>query len=189
MSAYHDLSLTGLLARAGATIRGQTRADCPKCKHYRSLSFDKSKAVYHCHGAGCDFSGGRFKLARELGLVARLSPTRYREFRQHHERAERTARQLFGRIQARRFVLLEDLRSSNRLEQRAHEAGTDHPATWPALALVYAEQPRIEAELAILENASARDLVRFIGSDEQTRADIVRTVIEGDAQGSGPLSL
>jgi ribosomal protein L37AE/L43A len=189
MSAYQDLSLIGLLARAGAPIRGHSRADCPKCKRSRSVSFDECKGVYHCHAAGCEFSGGALKLARELGFVERLSPAKYRDLREHHDRAARVAQALFERIQARRFELLEELRSSSRLEQHAHEAGSDHPATWPALALVYAEQPRIEAELAVPESTPARDLVRFLGSDERTRAEIVAKVIERDAQGSEPLVL
>ena len=70
-TAQH-FALTDLLTRAGAHIRGR-RADCPRCKRQRAVSFDESRGVYHCHGSGCEFSGGTVKLAREQGLVARLT--------------------------------------------------------------------------------------------------------------------
>ena len=75
-TAQH-FALTDLLTRAGAHIRGR-RADCPRCKRQRAVSFDESRGVYHCHGSGCDFSGGTVKLAREQGLAARLTAAEYR---------------------------------------------------------------------------------------------------------------
>jgi hypothetical protein len=69
-------ALTDLLTRAGARIRGR-RADCPRCKRHRTVSFDESRGVYHCHGGGCDFSGGAVRLARELGLTQQLSGAEY----------------------------------------------------------------------------------------------------------------
>ena len=156
------MALTDLLTRAGARIRGRNRADCPRCKRQRAVSFDESKAVFHCHGAGCNFSGGSGTLARELGLGRRLSPAEYREAIDNRQRADRAARLLYDRVQAWRFEFLARLRSLGRLELQAHEAGADHPATWDALALVYREQPAILAELAILEDSSAADLLQFL---------------------------
>ncbi len=77
-------ALTDLLTRAGARIRGR-RADCPKCKRQRTVSFDESRGVYHCHGAGCAFSGGAETLARELGLARQLGEAEYRELRQNRK--------------------------------------------------------------------------------------------------------
>jgi hypothetical protein len=163
-----------LLERAGARIRGGGRADCPRCKRQRAVSFHEGRGVYHCHGEACDFSGGAAKLARELelGLARRLSPAEYRELRQNRERADRAARALYGRIKARRFELLDRLHMLNDLEARAHRLGPDNPDTWDALGRVYAERPGILAELAILETANAADLLRFLsaGLEERKRA-------------------
>src|SRR5208282_2380590 len=125
------LCLTDLLTRAGARIRGR-RADCPRCKRLRTVSFDESRGVYHCHGGGCDFSGGAVRLARELGIARQLSGAEYRELCQNQERADRAARELYGRVKARRLELSEQLRWLGRLEVLAHEAG-DHATTWDAL--------------------------------------------------------
>ena len=161
-------ALADLLTRTGARIRGRGRADCPRCKRQRAVSFDEARAVYHCHGAGCDFSGGAGTLARELGLARRVSRAEYREARENWERADRAARALYGRVQARRFDLLEHLRGLGRLELAAHRAGADHPATWDALALVYRESPVLLAELEILENRGAADVIRFLNADNPT---------------------
>ncbi len=170
-------ALTDLLARAGARIRGR-RADCPKCKRQRTVSFDESRGVYHCHGVGCDFSGGASKLAREQGLITRLTAAEYREVCQERERADQAARALYVRVKARRFELLGELHTLNRLEVRAHEAEPDNPATWDALARVYAEPPTVLVELAILENGGAADLVRFLSADNATRGRVMAVVTE-----------
>jgi hypothetical protein len=60
---------------------------------------------------------------------------------------------------ARRFELLEELPSLDRLEFSAHQAGADHPAAWGALALVHSVRPALLAELTILENCGAADLL------------------------------
>ncbi len=175
-TAQH-LALADLLARTGARIRGRGRADCPKCKRQRSVSFEESRGVYHCHGQGCDFSGGAVKLARELGLARQLSGAEYRELRQNHELADRAARVLYKRVRARRFELLQELRELGRLELEAHEAGLGHAATWDTLALVYPERPALLAELTILEERSAADLIRFLTADAATRVQIVSEVV------------
>ena len=63
------LSVDAERTRTGARIRGNGRADCPRCKRQRAVSFDESRGIHYCHGAGCDFSGGSVKLAREQGLT------------------------------------------------------------------------------------------------------------------------
>jgi hypothetical protein len=171
------LALDDLLTRAGARIRGR-RADCPRCKRLRTVSFDESRGVYHCHGAGCDFSGGAAKLARELGLARQLSGEEYRELRQNQERAGRAARALYERTKTRRLELMDELRGLGRLEAVAHEAGLDHPATWDALEMVYRDRPALLAELAILENCGAADLLRFLSADIATRERVIASVIE-----------
>jgi len=174
-----DFALADLLATAGARIRGRNRADCPKCKRQRTVSFDESRGVYHCHGAGCDFSGGAAKLAREQGLTTRLTVAEYRAICQERERADRAARALYEGVKARRFELLDRLHDLNRLESSAHGAGLTEAAL-ATLATVYRERPGILAELAVLENCGAADLARFLSADSATRESAIdRVLIHG----------
>jgi hypothetical protein len=129
--------------------------------------------LFHCHHAGCDFHGSTGTLARKLGLTRQLSGAEYRELRQNRERADHAARALYERVKARRFELLEEWRGLGRLEVEAHTAGANHPATWGGLALVYRERPAILAELTILENAGAADLLRFLAAHPGAQARVI----------------
>jgi hypothetical protein len=142
------------------------------------VSFDESKAVYHCHGAACDFSGGAGSLARELGLARRLSPAEYREARQNRRLADRAARVLYERVQTRRFDILGRVRTWGQVEVAAHKAGTDHPATWDALTRVYRERPALLAEIEILENWHVADLIRYLTAGTSTQQRVIDRVIE-----------
>lgn len=173
-----QFALDDLLVIAGARIRGRGRADCPRCQRPRALSFDESRGVYHCHGSGCDFSGGAAKLARELGLSRPLGSAEREQFRWKQERADHAARTLYARVQARRFELLNELRALGRLGLLAHEAGANHPATWGALALLYREWPGVAAELRILENCGAADLIRFLSAAPGLREHAIDGVIK-----------
>ena len=178
-----EYDLADLLRRVGARIRGRDRADCPRCKRQRSIAFDESRGVYHCHGQACDFSGGAVKLARHLGFAKQLTPAEYRRLRQERERADRAARALYKQAKARRFKILDELRSLNRVELGAHAAGIDHPATWRALSLVYGERPRMLAELAFLESAPAGELIRFLTASAETHGLVVdRVIADGGVQ-------
>jgi hypothetical protein len=179
MNASAELPFSDLLTRAGAVIRSRTRADCPRCKRQRAINFDESKGVYHCHGAGCDFSGGSAKLARDLGLARTLSRQERGQLHQQYESADRAARVLYARVKARRFELLQELRWLGRIEWQADQAGMDHHGTWDALALVYRQRPGLLAELAILENWGAADLVQFFRADAEIRQRAIARVIAG----------
>ena len=170
-----EYDMADLLTDAGCTLRGRNRADCPRCGAMRTVSY--SAEVFCCHHAGCDFRGNAFTLARELGLARRLSPAEYRELCQERERADRAARALYERVQARRFEFLDELRGLNRVEAGAHEAGMAHPSTWDALALVYRERPKVLAELVILENSSAADLVRSLAATPEVREQAIEGVL------------
>ena len=177
-TAQH-FDLTDLLTRAGARIRGR-RADCPRCKRQRTVSFDESRGVYHCHGAGCDFSGGAAKLAREQGLTTRLTGAEYGEVCQERERADRAARALYERVKARRFELLDQIHTLNRIEAGAHEAGPGHSDVWDALAVVYRERPLVLAELLILDDSPATELIRLLcASPEEGQWEIGRVLTRG----------
>jgi hypothetical protein len=150
------------------------------------VSFDESKAVFHCHGAGCDFSGSYATLARELGLTRRPSAAEYHELRENRERANRAARDLYERVRARRFELLEHVRGLGQVELSAHQAGPDHHATWGALAFVYRERPAVLAELAILENWLAVDLLSFLAMSPPQRRGAINAVLEYGGVQYGP---
>lgn len=171
-----QFALTDLLKKAGAHIRGR-RADCPRCKRQRAVSFDESRGVYHCHGSGCEFSGGTVKLAREQGLASRLTAAEYHEFLQEREQADRAARSLYERVRAWRFELLDYLRTLGDLDSLAHRLGPDNPETWNALSAVYAERPAVLAELTILENAGAADLLRFLSAEPEVREQSIDGVL------------
>jgi hypothetical protein len=143
------------------------------------VSFDESKGVYHCHGAGCDFSGSCATLARELELIPRLTAEEYRELRKNRARADRASRALYVRVQARRFELLDRLHDLNRRESVAHDAGPTE-AAWDTLAVCYRERGPILAELAILEDCGAADVIRFLSADSPTRHNAITAVIERD---------
>lgn len=172
-----ESSVPELLERAGATLRSRNRADCPRCKRQRAVSFDESRGVYHCHGAGCDFSGGAGKLARAQGLTPRLTAAEYHELCQKREIADRAARMLYERVQTRRFELLESLHALGHLEATAHRLGPDNPETWDALSTVHAGRPAILAELTILENAGAADLLRFFSAIPEAQERVIEGVL------------
>jgi hypothetical protein len=176
-STPQPFALDDLLVRAGARIRGRGRADCPRCKRRRAISFDKSKGVYRCHGAGCDFSGGSAKLARGLGLAPSLSQEEYGQLHRRYESADRAARGLYGRVRTRRLELCEDLRCLGRLGLRAHEAGMNHPAVWGALALIYRRRPRLTAELMILENCGVPNLIQFFSAGKEAKDRMTDSVL------------
>jgi len=173
MIAAAPFEIGSLLEQAGARPRGN-RHDCPKCGGLRTIT--RTDECFYCHK--CQWKGNTVSLAKELGLYQRLSPAEYRELRQERERADRAARALYERVKARRFQLLDGLDTLNRLELVAHEAGRDNPATWDGLAPVYGRRPTLLAELAILENGGAADLIRFLSADNAVREWAIKRVIE-----------
>jgi len=177
IATAQKFTLTDLLTTAGARVRGRGRADCPRCKRQRSVSFDESRGVYYCHGAGCDFSGGAAKLANEQGLTTGLTANEYSEVCQNRHRADRAARLLYGRVKARRSELLALLHSLNEMEAAAHMFGPDDPAAWDTFGTVYGERPAVLAELAILEHCRAADLIRFLSERRDTRKRLIEGVL------------
>jgi hypothetical protein len=159
-------------------IRSHNRADCPDCKRFRAVSFDEAKRVYHCHGAGCAFSGGIATLRQRLGIRREWLPrSGYLRQQQERERAQVAAERLAAAVNRHRMELLTILRELNRREALARDAVPDHPAAWGALALVYRERPNVLAELAILENYRALELVRFFVANNGARQEAIARVI------------
>jgi len=170
-----EYDMADLLARYGGRLRGRNRADCPRCGGKRTISY--AAEVFNCHHAGCGFRGNAFTLARELGLARRLTPAEYRELRQNRDRADRAARVLYERVKARRFELLDFLRTLDDEEATAHRLGPDNPETWEPLSAAYAERPAILAQLTILENAGAADLLRFLAAHPEAQARVIEGVL------------
>jgi hypothetical protein len=117
-------------------------------------------------------------LRKRLGLRREPLP-RHEYIRQQRERerADQAARALHERIKARRLGLLDELHALSRLELQAHDAGPEHPATWDALAMVCAARPGVLAELAILENVGAADLLRILSASPEALRWAIDTVI------------
>jgi hypothetical protein len=124
------------------------------------------------------FKGGIFTLRKRLGLRREWLPrSQYLLRQRQRDRAGEAARALYRLVQKRRLELLENLRGLGSLELKAHKASAGHPATWGALALVYRERPATLAELVILENCWAPDLVRFFAVDDKTRQEAIGRVL------------
>jgi hypothetical protein len=175
MNAAAQYGITPLLETAGARIRGRNRADCPECGRPRAVSFNES--AFCCHGIDCNFRGGIGTLRERLGLRREWLPKpEYIRQCRNRERARDAAERLYAAAKARRFELYDKLQSLAQIEIGVHKAGLTNPA-WNGLALVYQQRPRLLAELTILENASAPDLVRFLIADETTRQVVIDRVM------------
>jgi hypothetical protein len=143
-----ELSMPELLARAGAMLRGRNRADCPRCGARRTISY--TEEVFCCHHAGCEFKGNTVTLAKELGLLRRLSPAEYERMRREGEETERLARFLVAKRRERRWELQARYRQLLGIKLRALEVlerDPDDESAWGALALVYRELPAVQQAL------------------------------------------
>jgi hypothetical protein len=168
--------ITSLLEMTGARIRGRNRADCPDCKRPRAVSFNET--AFCCHGIDCDFHGGIGTLRKRLGICPQWLPKRehIRQCRER-ERVHHAAERLCAAVKARRTELLQALHTLSRIEVGALRAGPEKPSVWDALAVVYRERPGTLAELAFLENANARGLVRFLAAAPEQRQAVVEAIL------------
>jgi hypothetical protein len=173
MSPTVGYDLEALLEQHGCQRRG-FRYDCVRCGGRRTINY--THEVFICHR--CGWKGNAVTLAKDLGIYRRLSPAEYQELRQRRQQADHAAVVLYQRIRTRRLELFDQLHALNRLEIQAHDAGPDHPLTWGALALVHGERPRVTAELAILENGLASDLIAFLEENREGREVALNGVTE-----------
>lgn len=162
-----------LLEMAGARPRGN-RHDCPKCGGRRTITH--TEECFYCHK--CQWKGSVVTLQKDLGIYQRIPSAEYRELRRNRERAASAARELYEKVKARRIELLDALHDLNRLESLAHDAGPEKPGTWDALETVYDNRPGVLAELTLLENSGAADVIRFLAADAPTRQSTIAAVIE-----------
>lgn len=156
-----------LLEIAGARIRGRSRADCPRCKRFRAISF--TSETFFCHGIDCGWKGNTVSLEKELGIYRRIPSAEYRELRRRSERAHEAAVRLYSAAHSRQLELREELRLLGRAELRAHEAGPDDPDSWEILAYVYQLRPTIERELEALE----ADDPAFVLARRRNKGDMI----------------
>jgi ribosomal protein L37AE/L43A len=150
LSTAVQYDLVALLEASGARSRGPRRYDCPECGSRRTVAVDEGRGLFHCHHAGCSFSGSIGTLRKRLGLGRGwLSRREYIRLRREREQVSEAAVRLYAAVKARWGELIDRLHGLNRLGVQAHDAGATE-ATIGALAVVYAERPRILAELLIL---------------------------------------
>jgi hypothetical protein len=162
-----------LLARAGAKMVGR-RADCPDCGGRRTVAVSESEDVFHCHHAGCGFSGGVGALRKRLGLLREWIPAQqYRRVKQ----AERMAERLDALRRKRRHELIDELNGLNFLERQVGEASEENAAFWPALRLIHTRRPQLLAELTLVEDAPTSALVRYVYGSAKQRAAAVDAVL------------
>lgn len=167
-----QFDLPVLLEKSGARPRGN-RHDCPKCGSHRTVTH--SDEAFFCHK--CQWKGNTVTLARELGIFQHLSPAQYRELQRSREQADCAARSLYEQVRVLRFELMEQLRDLGRVQYGAHTK-PNHPLAWDALSMGYGEPPALQAQLTILENCGASDLLRFLTTDNATRQWAINRVIE-----------
>ena len=167
-----------LLRRAGATLRGRNRADCPRCGKRRTVSYVTD--VFHCHHTECNFRGNTITLARELGLLKRLPAKEAQELKAERERARTAAQWAIGRVKQRRLKVCQihqdllDIKygAMDRLENnRQDEIG------WACLAYAYKEIPVIRAELTLLEEAPPLERLMFLDSSDTQRDRKIDSVV------------
>ncbi|HXH51353.1 MAG TPA: hypothetical protein VNM47_18600 [Terriglobia bacterium] len=160
-----------LLQMAGAKPRGN-RHDCPKCGTRRTVT--NTADCFFCHH--CQWKGNGVTLAKELGVYRRLPGAEYRELSRRRERARIAAERLHGAIQAQRNGLLDRLRDLNQLEIACHRTGPTE-AGWEGVQMVDSRRPGILAELTVLENATAADLIKFFLASSKARRETIERVL------------
>lgn len=173
MSAVAQFEIEELLDLTGCRPRGN-RHDCPKCGGLRTVTH--TAECFYCHK--CQWKGNVVTLQKELGIYQRIPSAEYRELCRNRNRAHEAALRLYSLAHEQELELWAKLHELGRAEIVAHDAGPDNPQSWDVLARVYAERPALLAELAILENGGAADLIRFLRADSTARESTIAGVIE-----------
>ena len=170
--------ISQLLMRAGATLRGNHRADCPKCGKRRTVSY--ATEVFYCHHTGCNFQGNIITLARELGLLKPLSPREAQELGRTRERARRAAEQISYRLRERSMVLQAEHRELLDINYGGEaRLKRDRDPRIGQTLVSYAQKQlrKIRAELAIIEDSPMLQRLEFLNANEGRQKGMVCTVI------------
>lgn len=166
-----------LLEQIGARPAGLRRRDCPDCGGKRTVAVDEERALFYCHHAGCNFHGGVGALRKRLGLRREWLPrSEYLRQQRERERTHEAARRLEGAVRSRRRKLLDSLRELDELATLAPDAAPTE-VVWARLSSTYRQRSTVLAELAILENWSARDMVSFLLGTQQGRKEAIDDVL------------
>lgn len=175
-AATVEYPMRELLEHVGCKLRGNHRADCNSCGGRRTTAYTDD--VYFCHRCGA--KGNAYTLARELGLARRLPPAEARKLYRRRELGKAWGRAAYERARTRRFDLYEAFRSWVTIlcgaSEKLREDLNDQIA-WEALALAYQESPKVQAELAILEDAPIAERVRFLAAGPAEREERIQAVI------------
>lgn len=91
-----------------------------------------------------------------------------------------------GRFSRGARAFLTGLHDLNRLEAVSHESGPSE-TLFEAHQVVYSKKPVILAELAILDDSTAADLVRFSLDDKEARNAVARVIKDGGNKPTGSL--
>ena len=167
-----------LLTRAGATLQGRDRADCPRCGKRRTISH--TEEVFNCHEATCDFKGNAVTLARELGLLKPLPPREAAELRRTRERARRAAEEVSYRLRERRLTLQEEHRQLLDIYYGGQERlKRDRDPKIGQTLVAYAKKQlrKIRAELVLLEDGPLLEHIRYLDANEGKQEGMVCAVI------------
>ena len=173
-----QFSVPELLTRAGATLRGRNRADCPRCHRKRTVSY--TEELYFCHHVGCDFRGNSITLAKQLGLLHALSPREARELRRTTERARWAAEELSFRLRERRLTLQEEHRQLLDIlygGQERLERDRDQKTGQTLVTYARKNLRRVRAELAIIEDSPMPQRLEFLNANEGRQKGMVCAVI------------
>lgn len=122
--------------------------------------------------------GERGRPGKRTGGSWRIPNAEYRELRRKRKKAHDAALRLCVAIESRRKGLLERLHGLDQLEAAGHKIGPTE-AAWGGVQMVDGKRPGTLAELAILENATAADLVRFFLAGSEPRREAIGRVLAG----------
>ena len=84
-----------------------------------------------------------------------LPREQYIRLRHQQKQAKEAAEKLYRLVRQRTIQLTAELRTLGRAELIAHNTGPEDATAWEALSRIYAQRPRIEAELTALEQNNA----------------------------------
>ena len=172
-----EYTLLELLKRAGARLVSNRRADCPRCSGRRTIAF--TQETFFCHHAGCSWKGNVVTLARELGLVRRLTSDELRARDWFRRKAHEEAEELYRRTRDRRLELYRHHRRLLSIADRVHRArNPQDECAWSRLARVYRTLPCVAAELAILEDGPLPALLSFINAGRPYRKEQLSRITE-----------
>ena len=172
--------ISQLLMRAGATLRGNHRADCPKCGKRRTISH--THEVFTCHEATCDFRGNVVTLAKELGLLKPLSPREAGDLKRTRERARRAAEEFAFRLRERSMPLRQEHRQMlDILYGGMERLKRDRDPKIGQAIIAYAKRKlrKIRAELALVEDAPMPTRLKFLNANEGRQKGMISEVIAG----------